>query len=75
MYKKQQTTGAIHSQLNLSHTLVPYFFKIHFNIILSSTPRSLSVFPQSFTTTTLYKFLLCSNRVAFPAHLISILSF
>jgi hypothetical protein len=28
------------SQMNLVHTITPYFFKINFNIIRSSTPRS-----------------------------------
>jgi len=29
------------NQMNLLHTLAPYFFKVHFNIILPSMPRSL----------------------------------
>jgi hypothetical protein len=29
------------SQMNLIHTITPYFFMIHFSIILSSTPSCL----------------------------------
>jgi hypothetical protein len=41
---KSQPLDNILSQVNKDHNLLHYFFKIHFNIILPSTPRSSSGF-------------------------------
>jgi hypothetical protein len=53
----------------IQSTPVSYFSKIHFNIILPSTPRpsscSLQVFYQN-----LYEFLLCPVRATSPTYLI-----
>jgi hypothetical protein len=46
------------SQLNPVHTLSSCFFKIHFNNVLPSTPRSSSGLPlSSISTNTLYELL------------------
>jgi hypothetical protein len=37
---QKPATGAILNQQNLVYTLIFYPFMMHFNIILSSTPRS-----------------------------------
>jgi hypothetical protein len=58
-------------QINSVHTLLPYFPKIHSNIILPSMPRSYeSFFPLSFPTKTLYEIFISPMRATRHAHLI-----
>jgi hypothetical protein len=52
------------SHMNPFHTLKPYLFKIHFNIINLFTPRSL---PFSFLTTALYSLPIAAKC---PAHIV-----
>jgi len=55
-------------QMNSVHILPPYFFKIHFSIILQSMTSSYKVFPSGFIPQTLYVFLfsICTTH---PSHL------
>lgn len=69
-----------HVHKNLSRLLQPrlihsspvrtsYFFEIHFNNILPSTPRSSrQSLPISFFFNALYTFLITRVRVTYPAH-------
>jgi hypothetical protein len=57
--------------MNPVHTLIAYFFKIHFIIILPATPRSPKwIFLCSFPTKIVYAFLISSIRATRPASLI-----
>jgi len=44
--QKHPRRVSVISQINPVHALKTEFFKIHFNIILPSTPRSYSLFPS-----------------------------
>jgi hypothetical protein len=61
---------SIWSNINLVHALIPYLFKIYFNIILSSALKSPSdLFPHGFPTKTLYVCLIFSTlRPAYPPY-------
>jgi hypothetical protein len=60
---------SIPSQVNLVHSITPYFFKMHFDLILPSTPESSSgtLFPYSISTKILYKFIISPMRATCPA--------
>ena len=59
------------SQLDPVHTPTSHFLKIHFNIIIPSTPGfSKSSLSSGFSTKTLYALLLSPIRATWPTHLI-----
>jgi len=59
--------------MNAVHTIPSYSFKIHFRIILQSTPMpSKCYLSPSFPHQSLYKFLLSHTRATCPSHLISL---
>jgi hypothetical protein len=59
----------IPSQMNPIHTLQLYVPTMHFNIILSSTPKSLNIFPTGSPTKILYVFLVSLVRSTCTARL------
>lgn len=68
---KRQSVVPIVSQFNSFHTNTSYFFKIHFIIVVSSTPRS-SKLPHSFWFT--HKDLLCGSLFLCTSSLIFLLT-
>jgi hypothetical protein len=61
-------------QLKPVHILTPYYFKIHFNITLSSTPAvTTQLFPSSFPTKNSHALLICPRHATypFPPHTVS----
>jgi hypothetical protein len=64
-------TGPYSRPDNSVHSLLPHLYKIHFNIILPSTPILPSgPFPWGFSIKMLYVSLFSPTRVTCPAHLI-----
>jgi len=61
-FLKSPPLVSVLSQMNLVHILTPYFFKIHFNIIVPSTSKSLNCgfFPLGFRLKFYTHFLLPS---------------
>jgi hypothetical protein len=56
---------------DLVHTLTPQFLKIHFNIILTTTPKPHKwAFPSGFPIKMFYTFIVFLMRATCPAHLI-----
>jgi len=63
--------GHIFFQMNTTHVLSFYSFKIHFKIIFPYFLGLLSgLLPSGFPTKTLYIFLFHPNRVMCPNHII-----
>jgi hypothetical protein len=58
------------NQVNPEHSFTPYLSNIHFNIILTSKPKSLKSFFPGFRTEMLYNFLIFPMHATFSAHLI-----
>jgi hypothetical protein len=63
---KSQTLPPILSWMNPVQSLLSYFLKIQFNLILLSTSKSCKLlFHWGFSTVTLYSFLFCENQWSF----------
>jgi hypothetical protein len=63
--------GLIMRQLNLVHTLIPYFRKITFNTMCTCTPRSFRMpLPLSFGTKMLYAFQHSVMDATYRAHVV-----
>jgi len=70
-YSEQSATGSYSELMNAVHNFPIHSHKIHTNIILSSTPRSLNIlFHSDFPTKILYGFLIFLTCAKCPGHLI-----